>query len=502
MKQQSAFQLEDLSYTIDSREILRRVNLEFRPGAIHGILGQNGAGKTTLLNLLGGILQPTGGRILLDGAPVRFRSPHDAIRSGVRISVQEDSVLPDLTVAENMLLSHYGCGGIRTVHHRRLEREMQCILDELEIPLRAGKSAATLNYGNMQMLKIACLFAGKPDVRILLMDEPYRACPRQDVERFYATMRRLRDRGLTIIFSTHRVEDALHICDTLTLMQSSGACEQLPAGQLSFGDIVARISDRPFGGIHYPRLNVRPGANLLALSHVTTRRIEDVSFTLRKGEILGIAGLLGSGRTGIARALAGLDPLRSGSITMGGADFSEARQSAAPSDRIGVLLCNRKDSLLLNMNLPGNITVAGLDMVSNSLKLDTAAERKIGYDYCRQFNIDVRHLDDPVRVLSAGNQQKLLLARLFFSNCRLLVLDEPTMNIDIISKNDLYNLMNSYICRGNSIILISSDLKELKGMSHRVLVMRERRVLQEIAPADLTYQSLLAAKGEPSEGAL
>ena len=187
---------------------------------------------------------------------------------------------------------------------------------------------------------------------------------------------------------------------------------------------------------------------------------------------------------------------------MGGADFSEARQSAAPSDRIGVLLCNRKDSLLLNMNLPGNITVAGLDMVSNSLKLDTAAERKIGYDYCRQFNIDVRHLDDPVRVLSAGNQQKLLLARLFFSNCRLLVLDEPTMNIDIISKNDLYNLMNSYICRGNSIILISSDLKELKGMSHRVLVMRERRVLQEIAPADLTYQSLLAAKGEPSEGAL
>ena len=209
-----------------------------------------------------------------------------------------------------------------------------------------------------------------------------------------------------------------------------------------------------------------------------------------------MAGLLGSGRTGIARALCGLDPMRGGSITLGGAPLSAPDSAAGPSDRIGVLLCNRKESLLLNVNLPGNITVAGLDMISSSLKLDTAAERKIGYDYCRQFNIDVRHLDDPVRVLSAGNQQKLLLARLFFSNCRLLVLDEPTMNIDIISKNDLYNLMNSYICRGNSIILISSDLKELKGMSHRVLVMRERRVLQEIAPEELTYQNLLTTKEE------
>ena len=495
MQKKSAIQLRNLSYTIDSNAILRGVNLDFRPGAIHGILGQNGAGKTTLLNLLGGILRPTEGSILLDGEPVCFRSPHDAIRSGVRLSVQEDSVLSELTVAENMLLSHYGCNGIRTVHRRRSERAMQQILDELEIPLRADQSAGTLNYGSMQMLKIACLFAGDPPGRILLMDEPYRACPRQDVERFYAAMRRLRDRGLTIIFATHRVEDALEFCDTLVLLHD-GVCEQIPAGQLGFGDVVARISDRSFDGTHYPRLSARPGAPLLNLSHVTTCRIDDVSFSMRKGEILGVAGLLGSGRTGIARALCGLDSMRSGSITLGGASLSTPDSGMGPSDRIGVLLCNRKDSLLLNVNLPGNITVAGLDMISSSLKLDTAAERKIGYDYCRQFNIDVRHLDDPVRVLSAGNQQKLLLARLFFSNCRLLVLDEPTMNIDIISKNDLYNLMNSYICRGNSIILISSDLKELKGMSHRVLVMKERRVLQEIAPGELTYQSLLTAKEE------
>ena len=192
MYHQSAIELRNLSYTIDSNAILRDVNLRFRAGAIHGVLGQNGAGKTTLLNLLGGVFRPTAGEILLDGAPVRFRSPHDAIRSGVRFSVQEDSVLPELSVAENMLLSHYGCNGIRTVHRRRSERAMQQILDELEIPLRADQSAATLNYGSMQMLKIACLFAGDPPGRILMMDEPYRACPRQDVERFYCTMRRLR----------------------------------------------------------------------------------------------------------------------------------------------------------------------------------------------------------------------------------------------------------------------------------------------------------------------
>lgn len=495
MNHPNVIQLTNLSYSVDSFSILKDVNLQYAGGAIHGILGENGAGKTTLLNLMGGICRPTGGIILLNGSPVRFRSPRDAIRRGIRMSIQEETLLSDFTVAENMLFFQYGMhSSFKIVNHRKREREMQQLLDQLGIPLRADQRVSTLNYGSQQMLKIACLLADAKPENLLLMDEPYRACSQEDVRCFHRMLLYLKSRGFTVIFSTHRIEDAMEVCDTLTILRSDGPCEQLPARDLSFNDIVSRISDRPYNGSAYPRLPARSGGELLNMRAVSTRRIENVSLSLNKGEILGIAGLLGSGRTGVARALCGLDPRFSGSISINRENLLHEKNTGTADHRIGALLCNRRESLLLDMDLSSNITVAGLGMVSSTLMLDTVAERKVGFDYCRQFNIDARHIDDPARVLSAGNQQKLLLARLFFSNCRILVLDEPTMNIDIISKNDVYNLMNSYICRGNSIILISSDLEELKGMCHRIIVMKNRTVFQEVRPEELTYESLASEK--------
>ena len=491
MKHPNSIELANVSYSVDAFPILKDISLQFARGSIHGILGQNGAGKSTLLNLMGGVIRPTSGSILLNGSPVQFRSPHDALRKGVRMSIQEETLLQDLTVAENMLFNQYGTDrSLKIVNHRKRERAMQALLDQLGMPLDAGQPVSKLNYGCQQMLKIACLLVDARPDHLLLMDEPYRACSREDIRNFHRILLDLKAKGFTVIFSTHRIEEALEICDTLTILRSDGLCSQLPAAGMNFETIVSHISDRPYSGIAYPRLPVRSGGELLEMQKVSSRRIENVSLSLNKGEILGIAGLLGSGRTGVARALCGLDPRFSGTIRINRENLAHGSTASMADHRIGALLCNRKESLLLNMDLSSNITVSGLDMVSSTLRLDTVAERKIGFDYCRQFNIDVRHIDDPARVLSAGNQQKLLLARLFFSNCRILVLDEPTMNIDVISKNDVYNLMNSYICRGNSIILISSDLEELKGMCHRIIVMKNRTVFQEIRPEDLTYESL------------
>ena len=407
------------------------------------------------------------------------------------MSAQEETLLQDMTVAENMLYNQYGTSHIlKIVNQRKRVREIQSLLDQMGIPLRADQSVSKLNYGSQQMLKIACLLVDATPDQILLMDEPYRACSREDILSFHRILLELKSRGFTVIFSTHRIEEAMAVCDTLTILRSDGPCEQIPAAGNSFNDIVSRISNRVYNGIAYPHLPIRPGGELLKMNNVSTRRIENVSLSLNKGEILGIAGLLGSGRTGVARSLCGLDPLLTGSISVNRRNLLQKNAPETANQRIGALLCNRKESLLLNMDLSSNITVSDLGMISSTLRLDTAAERKIGFDYCRQFNIDIRHIDDPARVLSAGNQQKLLLARLFFSNCRILVLDEPTMNIDIISKNDVYNLMNSYICSGNSIILISSDLDELKGMCHRIIVMKNRTVFQEVRPEDLTYESL------------
>lgn len=486
-----AIQLSDLSYSVDSRSIFRNINLQFKRGAIHGLLGQNGAGKTTLLNLMGGICHPSGGQILVNGQRARFRSPHDAIARGIRMSIQEDTLLRDFSVAENMRLIHYGSSrALKILHHKKFEREMQLLLDALGIPLRADQQVSSLNYGNQQMLKLACLLADAQPEHLLLMDEPYRACSPADIAHFHDILRRLRDQGYTVIFSTHRIEEALAVCDTLTLLRTDGSCEQLSAAGLSFEYVVSRISGRPFSGNIYPHLPARASSELMRMEGVSTRRIENVSLRLNKGEILGIAGLLGSGRTGVARALCGLDARSAGSIQIN-REALYGGQAASSDPRIGALLCNRRESLLLDMDLSSNITVSALGMISSNFVLNSAAERKVGFDYCHQFNIDIQHIDDPARVLSAGNQQKLLLARLFFSNCRILVLDEPTMNIDVISKNDIYNLMNSYICRGNSIILISSDLEELKGMCHRIIVMKNRTVSQQIRPEELTYECLI-----------
>lgn len=492
MKESFAIQLVDLSYTVDSFSIFKNLNLKFTRGAIHGVLGQNGAGKSSLLNLMVGICRPTSGQILLNGKRVRLSSPHNAAMHGVHISVQEETLLPNFTVAENMCFGQYGRDRFfKLVSHKKNEQEMQRQLDHWGIPLRAGQLVSTLNYGSQQMLKLACLLVRIQPGDILLLDEPYRACSPTDIQHFHNILRRLRQQGCTIILTTHRIHEALRICDTLTLIHADSRCEQLSAGMLSFEEIVSRISNRPFSGNLYPRLPAHHSGELMRMHNVSTRRIENVSLSLNKGEILGIAGLLGSGRTGVARALCGLDARTSGSIQINREMLRKDAMGSA-DHRIGALLCNRRESLLPDMNLPGNITVAGLDMVSSTFILHPAAERKVGFDYCHQFNIDVRHIDDPARVLSAGNQQKLLLARLFFSNCRILVLDEPTVNIDIISKNDVYNLMNSYICRGNSIILISSDLEELKGMCHRIIVMKDRTVFQQVNPENLNYESLVS----------
>lgn len=486
-----ALQVKDLAYTIDHHAVLNGLNLQFEEGRIHGILGQNGAGKTTLLDILAGVKQPTRGAIALGGRSVRFRSPRDAMDEGVRMSFQDETFIPGLSVAENMLFSRYGRRGAHTVISlAKQEREMQRLLDSLGIALLAGQPVSSLNYGSRQMLKVACLLEAEDDARIFLMDEPYRTCSHQDYEHLYATFRRLRDKGFTILFSTHRIEDALAICDSVTILRQDGTGAQFPAASLSYEETVAQLSNRAYERGGYPRLSARSGAPLLTMEHACTSRIDDVSLSLGKGEILGVAGLLGSGRTGIARALCGLDPLLSGSIRFLGESIDRRAPLNRSTNRIGVLLCNRKDLLLLDMDPSSNITVSGLNLVSANQLLNTAEERKVGFDYCRRFNIDIRHFDDPARVLSAGNQQKLLLARLFFSNCRILVLDEPTMNIDVISKNEIYNLMNSYICRGNSIIFISSDLAELKGMTHRIIVMKDRSVAEEITPDRLTYKSL------------
>ncbi|NLF28452.1 MAG: sugar ABC transporter ATP-binding protein [Clostridiales bacterium] len=492
----ASLQIRGLTHRIDRFDVLNDLHLDFPGGEIHGILGQNGTGKTTLLNLLSGVHPVKTGEILLNGRRLKLHSPHDALLLGIRLSVQGETFLKGLTVAENMRFSEYG---VRTgkwiLNRRRIEREMQAVLDDLGLPLRADGPVSSLNYGEQQMLKIACMLVGKAP-RVLLIDEPYRACSFRDIEGMYAIFRKLRDRGVTVIFTTHRVEDATAVCDTLTVLHRNGTADQRRRAGMDLEGVVSLVTENAFRKITYPRLQSRPGSTLLSFEGVSTRRIDDVSFSLKKGEILGIAGLLGSGRTGIARALAGQDPVESGTIRLAHREIGGDAQSGVREGLIGALLCNRRDMLLADMDIPENITVGNLKGGSGKHIIRIGEERLVGFDYCRQFNIDPRHLYDPAGRLSAGNQQKLLLARLFYSNCRILILDEPTMNIDIVSRNEIYNLMNQHICRGNSIILISSDLNELAGMSHRILVMKGRTVEKEIKPEELSYQTLLAGRQE------
>ena len=473
------------------------VDLEVEPGEVHVLLGENGAGKSTLMKILSGSQGKDAGEIALDGVRVEIQGPRHAQALGIRTIYQELNLVPPLSAAANIFLGKEpGRWGL--LDRAAAEGEAARLLAELGVTIDPGRPVRELGIAHQQMVEVAK--ALREEGRILIMDEPTSALTATEIGELFAAIERMRARGTSIIYISHRLEEVARIGDRATVMRDGRRVATLPARGTPIPELVRLMVDRDVGE-HFPRRRVAPGDELLRVENlVRGTAVRDVSFSLRRGEIVGITGLLGAGRTELARTLIGAEPADSGRVTVKGRAVSLRHPSQALAHSLGLVPEDRKtQGLVLGLSVARNAALTSTGRLSPWGVVSSAAESALADRCVRDLRIKTPSLGQPVRLLSGGNQQKVVLGKWLAAGVDVLIVDEPTRGIDVGAKVEIYELMNRLTAEGKAILMISSELPEVLGMSDRVLVMRGGRIVAEREAARTTQAEVLAfALGQAS----
>jgi ABC-type sugar transport system ATPase subunit len=467
--------------------VLHGVDFDVHPGEIHALMGENGAGKSTLIKILGGAVRPDAGAVHLDGRPLTLGDPRIIRRAGISTVHQEFTLVPDLSVADNIFL-----GRERGIFLRRADmtRAVRAQLDHLGARINPFAPVRGLSVAHQQLVEIARAIA--IDARVLILDEPSATLSATDVERLFVVLRRLRGAGLGIIYISHRIEEVFALADRVTVLRDGRIVATAAASGIDRAQLIRWMVGRDVSE-EFPAREGTPGALVLTVRGLQAPpRFTDVSFDLRQGEIVGVAGLVGAGRTSTALAIAGALPAR-GSITLGGAPVRFRSPSAAIAQGVAYVTEDRKaQGIFPQMATSGNITLTALSMFARGGFLSMRREADAAADAARRFDVRAASLRLPVSTLSGGNQQKVLLARATLKRPVVLLLDEPTRGVDVGARAEIYALMNRLTREGLAILMISSDLPEVLGMSDRVVVMREGRTRGELTRAEATPERVMA----------
>ena len=472
---------------------LSDVSLTVHAGEVVVLVGENGAGKSTLMKILAGALQADEGEIFIDGARVRIDTPQEAQRLGIGMIYQEFTLVPQLTVPENISL---GAEATRAglIDVAAVERRARAVLNELGLELPFDVPVSRLSVAQQQLVEIAKALAKA--ARIIVMDEPSAALSDHEIERLFATVRRLRESGAGVIYISHRMEELSRIADRVTVMRDGKVVETREARDFPADEIVQAMVGRRLAA-HFPELPIVPPDAPVRLEVRGLQRdgvVNDVSFSVRAGEIVGLAGLVGAGRTEILRAIAGADVPDRGEIWIGGRALHTGRIGAAISDGIAFITEDRKaQGLVLGMTVRENVTLAHLaEFVDRDFLVDLNRERAATTRMIGELQIRTPGTEQLVRNLSGGTQQKVVLAKWLLGEARVLLFDEPTRGIDVGAKAEIYKLMVELAVRGAATVMVSSDLPEVLGMTHRILVVRDGRIAAEFARAEATPQRVIA----------
>jgi ribose transport system ATP-binding protein len=456
---------------------LDHVNFAVRPGEIMGLVGENGAGKSTLMKILAGAYQLDEGQILVNGVPASLKTPAAALNLGIRVIYQEPDLVPVLTVKENIFLGRMpvrrGLLDLRT-----MSQKAAASLSELGFDIDPETLAGKLGVAQQQIVAIAKALSAT--VEVLVLDEPAAVIPEKDLVTLFGVLRLLASRGIAIIYISHRLKEVLEITDRVTVLKDGALVDVVPTVEASEQTLTSMMVGRAFKDI-FPARIPSPGAEALRLEHVTTPDVNDVSFALRHGEIIGMYGLVGSGRTELARALFGTAKLKSGQIYVDGAPVKIHSPRDAIDLGIGFLTEDRKgEGLVLRNSVGTNITMASYRTISKRGLIDFQHESEIGKSYVESLRIKTPSLRTNAVALSGGNQQKVVLAKWLCTKARVLIFDEPTRGIDIGAKVEIYNLIANLAVQGVAVLMISSELHEILGMCDRTMVMHNRRIVGEV----------------------
>ncbi|HZZ61166.1 MAG TPA: sugar ABC transporter ATP-binding protein [Roseiarcus sp.] len=486
-------QARDIEKSFPGVRALSGVSFEVKAGEVHALLGENGAGKSTLIKVLSGVYQPDGGAILIDGREVRFATPEDAKRAGVATIYQELLLFPELTVAENIFLGHAPLAGGGRIDWREMRAKTEALLASLEInDIDPDQIVGALSVGHRQRVEI--LRALSHDARILIMDEPTASLTEVDVTRLFDIVRRLKGRGVGVVYISHRLDEIFAIADRVTVLRDGAYVGWRPVADTTSAELVQMMVGRRIDNL-FPKTVVPIGAPVLEARDIVRRPMtKSVSLSVRAGEIVGLAGLVGSGRSEFAQTIFGVTPAESGEIRLMGEivridspESARARGIAyVPEDR-GV------QGLVRPMSVLHNFSLAALSALARAGFIDRAAERRMAEAGVKRFDVKTSSVDEIAGRLSGGNQQKIVLGKWLANNPKLLILDEPTRGIDVGAKAEIHRLMSELAGAGVAILMISSELPEVLGMSDRVLVMREGRLVGEFDRAHATSEAVGAA---------
>ena len=468
-------------------------HFELRRGEVHALLGENGAGKSTIMKVLAGIYPADAGRVLLDGRKVSFGSPREALAAGIGIVHQELNLVPHLTVAQNIFLGRQSRRfGIFT-DDRTLERRTADLLDRLGVAIDPSAAAGGLTVARQQMVEIARALSFES--RVLVMDEPTAALTDTEIEELFRIVRALRADGVGVVHISHRLEELQQISDRITVMRDGRTVATLATPDASIDEVIRLMVGRTVFGSG-PELPERPSTDVaLEVRGMSRGRfVRDVSFAVRRGEIVGLAGLMGAGRTELARCVFGADRRDAGEVLVHGKPAHIGSPQDAVRAGIAYLSEDRKRfGLALGMDVESNVVQATLGRFSNRFGwIDRAATRRVADGHVASLRIRTPSLTQPVRALSGGNQQKVVLGKWLTADCDVLIVDEPTRGIDVGAKSEIYALLNDLARRGKAVVMISSELPEILRLSHRVLVMCEGRLTGELTAAEATQEKIMA----------
>lgn len=498
-KSEYRLEMSGISKSFGVVSVLENVNLKVKHGEIHALLGENGAGKSTLMKILSGVHQKDAGRVVLNGEEINPQNTHDGQVLGINVVYQELSLVNDLSVAENIYLHKLGASKF-WMNWKEINKDAQELIDSLGFTIDATAKVRDLSIVQKQVVEIAKAIS--EDTKVLVLDEPTTVFDPTDTQKLFDNLFKLRDRGISIIYISHHLEEIFKIADTVTVLRDGVDTGSVPVKETDTDGVIRMMIGRKLEDL-YPERNKTIGSvPVFEVKNLTAKDtlVHDVSFAVSPGEVLGIAGLGGSGRTETAKLIFGADKKKSGSIFLNGEEITTRSPSEAVAHNIGLVSENRKEEgVFLPLSILKNISVTDFSAISGKFGFINAEQESSNVQrLIEKLNIKTPSAEVPVKNLSGGNQQKVALAKWLSIDSKVILIDEPTRGVDVGAKVEIYNLINEVAQNGVGVIVISSDMPEIMGIADRILVMHEGTIYGELSKEEFSEENILRyAIGEP-----
>lgn len=483
-------QMQDIYKAFGTNQVLSGVDFELKEGEVHALMGENGAGKSTLMNILIGLHGRDQGTISIDGKETYFANPKEAEKMGLAFIHQELNVWPEMTVLDNLFIGKEITSTFGLLNTKQMKAFAAEQFAKLSVQIPLDRPAGECSVGQQQMIEIAK--ALMTDAKVIIMDEPTAALTEREIQKLFGVITSLKKNGVSIVYISHRMEEIFTICDRITIMRDGKTVDTKSIPETGFDEVVRKMVGRELTE-RYPARNPSYGEVVLEVRDASSKGLfQNISFTVRAGEILGFSGLMGSGRTEIMRAIFGLEPLDGGEIMIRGKKVHIRKPADAVKHGIGFITEDRKDEgLVLDFSIRENMALPNLFSFSNKGFISTQKEQEFVDTLIKRLQIKTQSSETAVRNLSGGNQQKVVIAKWVGIGPSVLILDEPTRGVDVGAKREIYQLMNELTDRGVAILMVSSELPEVLGMSDRIAVVHEGRISGELAKEEATQENIM-----------